>query len=153
MTAGNSPAERWLADRLMPARAPIVSCFTPLGLHLLREAPSSFHNEPDHGEDAQVETRGRGRSDGPAAVAERLPPCMGMIEPAGADTCFLELGGSTWENLAIHLCLMGVDFQVEEPAELLAEVRRLSERYSRAVDANASGIVPITAPATASAAK
>ena len=32
----------------------------------------------------------------------------------------------------MHLSLLGVDFEIIEPAELVEEVRRLSERYRRA---------------------
>jgi predicted DNA-binding transcriptional regulator YafY len=66
------------------------------------------------------------------AVAERLPPYMGLIEPIDERSCFFEAGASTFESLAMHLVLLGVDFEVAEPAELVQQVRRLSDRYRRA---------------------
>lgn len=67
-----------------------------------------------------------------AALAERLPPCIGLIEPIDEQNCFYETGASTYEGLALQLSLLGADFEVVEPAELMEEVRRLAERYRRA---------------------
>jgi len=67
-----------------------------------------------------------------ASIAERLPPCMGLIEPIDERSCFFETGASTYEGLAMRLSLVGVDFEIIEPVELVEEVRRLAERYRRA---------------------
>jgi len=67
-----------------------------------------------------------------AVIAERLPPCIGLIEPIDERSCFFETGASTYENLAMHLSLIGADFEIIEPVELVEEVRRLAERYRRA---------------------
>jgi len=64
-------------------------------------------------------------------MAERLPH-FGLVEPIDEKTCYFETGASTYENLAMHLSLTGVDFEVLEPAELIAEIRRLADRYRRA---------------------
>ena len=66
------------------------------------------------------------------AVAERLPPCTGLLEPIDERSCFFDTGASTYESLAMHLSLVGVDFEVIEPVELVEEVRRLAVRYRRA---------------------
>ncbi len=65
-------------------------------------------------------------------VAERLPPGIGIIEPIDGQSCFFEIGASTFESLAMHLVLLGVDFELTEPVELVDEVRRLTDRYRRA---------------------
>jgi predicted DNA-binding transcriptional regulator YafY len=65
-------------------------------------------------------------------VAKRLPPCIGLIEPIDEHSCFFDMGASTFENLAIHLVLLGVDFELTEPVELVDQVRRLTDRYRRA---------------------
>jgi predicted DNA-binding transcriptional regulator YafY len=62
-------------------------------------------------------------------VAERLPPYMGLIEPIDEHSCFFEIGAPTFESLAMHLSLLGVDFELSEPVELVEQVRRLSDRY------------------------
>jgi predicted DNA-binding transcriptional regulator YafY len=67
-----------------------------------------------------------------ATIAERLPPCIGLLEPIDEKSCFYETGASTYENLAMHLSLVGVDFEIIAPVELIEEVRRLAERYQRA---------------------
>ena len=67
-----------------------------------------------------------------AEVARRLPPCLGLIEPIDDRTCSFEAGASTYEGLAIHLALLGVDFEASEPAELVVQVRRLADRLQRA---------------------
>jgi predicted DNA-binding transcriptional regulator YafY len=66
-------------------------------------------------------------------IAERMPPSMGLLEPIDDCTCFYETGASSYEAVAMHLSLVGADFEIVEPAELVKEVRRLAERYRRAV--------------------
>ena len=65
-------------------------------------------------------------------VAQRMPPSMGMVEAIDGRSCWFETGGSSYEMLAIHVCLLGVDFEIVEPEELLKEVRRLAARFKRA---------------------
>jgi predicted DNA-binding transcriptional regulator YafY len=67
-----------------------------------------------------------------AAIADRIPAGVGLIEPIDGGSCFFETGASTFENVAIQLCLLGADFEIVEPAELMEEVRRMAERYQRA---------------------
>jgi predicted DNA-binding transcriptional regulator YafY len=67
-----------------------------------------------------------------AALMGRFPPHLGLIEPIDARSCFLETGASSYENIAMHLSLIGADFEIVEPAELMEEVRKLSDRYRRA---------------------
>jgi predicted DNA-binding transcriptional regulator YafY len=67
------------------------------------------------------------------AVAERLPPYIGLLEPIDEHSCYFDTGASTFEGLAMHLALLGVDFEVTEPAELVEQVRRLIDRYWRAI--------------------
>jgi predicted DNA-binding transcriptional regulator YafY len=62
-------------------------------------------------------------------AAERLPPCVGLIEPIDQHSCLLDIGASTFENLAVHLVMLGVDFELTEPLELVEQVRLLTERY------------------------
>ena len=66
-------------------------------------------------------------------IAKRLPPGIGLVEPIDEERCFLEIGSSTFESLAMHIALLGVDFEVTEPAELVNQVRQLAERYRRAI--------------------
>ena len=66
------------------------------------------------------------------AIASRLPTCAGLIEAIDDATCWFEAAASTWEYLAMNLVWSGVDFEVTDPPELLAEVQTLASRYTRA---------------------
>lgn len=65
-------------------------------------------------------------------VTQRLPQ-MGLVEAIDEHSCYFDTGGSTFEWLAMHLVLLGLDFELSGPPELVEEVRRLSERYGRAI--------------------
>ncbi len=69
------------------------------------------------------------------AVAAKLPPGIGLIEPIDGHSCFFSAAASTFESLAMHLVFLGVDFRIVEPRELVDEVRRLATRYRRATAA------------------
>lgn len=67
-----------------------------------------------------------------ADAAARLPICMGLLEPIDGSTCYFDMGGASWESLAMHLMLLGTDFTIEGPGELVTELIRLQERCARA---------------------
>ncbi len=64
--------------------------------------------------------------------ADGLYPGFGLIEPIDGRSCWLDTGASSYESLAMHLALLGVDFEVTGPPELEEQVRRMAERYRRA---------------------
>ncbi|WP_061295116.1 helix-turn-helix transcriptional regulator [Herbidospora cretacea] len=64
-------------------------------------------------------------------VRERLPSGA-RVESLGDDACVAEVGSDTPQLLACYLGMLGADFEVTEPAELVAEVRALADRYRRA---------------------
>ncbi|MGW7438433.1 helix-turn-helix transcriptional regulator [Streptomyces sp. NPDC054849] len=66
-----------------------------------------------------------------AAVAERINPAVGTVEALDAETCVLVTGADTVQTLAVHLGLLDFDFEVTGPAELVAHLRRLADRYAR----------------------
>jgi predicted DNA-binding transcriptional regulator YafY len=65
-------------------------------------------------------------------VTERINPAVGTVEPVDDRTCLLQTGADTIETLGVYLGMLGVDFTVTEPSELVAYVRELSRRYARA---------------------
>lgn len=67
-------------------------------------------------------------------VAERVPPLVGYLERVDADRCLLESGAHSLGMLALHIGLVGEEFEVEEPAELVDLVRALAGRLTRAVE-------------------
>jgi predicted DNA-binding transcriptional regulator YafY len=67
-----------------------------------------------------------------SVVTERINPAVGVVEPVDADTCVLHTGAGTIDSLAVHLGMLGVDFAVDDPPELVEHLRTLAERYARA---------------------
>ena len=66
------------------------------------------------------------------AVAKRVPASAGVLETIAEHSCMLHTGSHSLEGITIHLSMLGVDFQVHEPAELIDYIRRLTERLGRA---------------------
>ncbi|GAA2913262.1 YafY family protein [Streptomyces thioluteus] len=68
-----------------------------------------------------------------ASVAARLPGTMGEPEPVDGNTCRLAADVSDpLEWLAVRLAMLDCEFTVHEPPELVAHVRALGARISRA---------------------
>jgi predicted DNA-binding transcriptional regulator YafY len=66
-------------------------------------------------------------------VAERISPAVGTVEPVDEGSCVLHTGADTVETLAVYLGLIDADFHVTGPPELVAHLRRLADRYTKAV--------------------
>jgi predicted DNA-binding transcriptional regulator YafY len=67
------------------------------------------------------------------AVAARLPSWLGTPEPLDAHRCRLHTTtGDAVDWLAVRLAMLGVDFTVEGPEELVRCVRELGDRLVRA---------------------
>ncbi|HWB71543.1 MAG TPA: YafY family protein [Egibacteraceae bacterium] len=65
-------------------------------------------------------------------VAERLPPWAGVLEAVDDDTCVYRSATDSLEWLALLVGVLGVDFEVLEPAELVDCVRTIGRRFARA---------------------
>lgn len=65
-------------------------------------------------------------------LAERFGPWLGTITAIDDASCTLETGADNLEMLAAYLGLLGADFSVKEPPELVAAIRALATRYSAA---------------------
>jgi predicted DNA-binding transcriptional regulator YafY len=66
-------------------------------------------------------------------VAKRVPASAGVLEAIDGQSCMLNTGSHSLEGITIHVSVLGVDFVVHEPPELIEYVRRLSDRLGRAV--------------------
>ncbi|MFI6547141.1 helix-turn-helix transcriptional regulator [Streptomyces prunicolor] len=67
------------------------------------------------------------------AIAARIPAWLGTPEPLDADTCRLRATtGDAVHWLAVRLAMLGCEFTVQEPEELVWYVRELGERLTRA---------------------
>jgi len=70
-----------------------------------------------------------------ARITERINHTVGLVEPVDDDTCVLTTGGDTLDSLAVYLGLLGVDFEILDPPDLVEHVRMLADRYRRASSA------------------
>ncbi|MDI3407304.1 helix-turn-helix transcriptional regulator [Streptomyces cavernicola] len=68
-----------------------------------------------------------------ADAAQRISPSAGTLEAESESTCLLRTGAASLDVMVIHLMLLGVDFEVLEPAELTAHIRSARDRLSRAL--------------------
>ncbi len=62
-------------------------------------------------------------------ITRRVNPAVGTVTPVDENTCTLETGADTVDSLAVHLGLLGHDFEVTGPPELVAHLRTLATRY------------------------
>ncbi len=53
------------------------------------------------------------------------------MEAVDDATCVFVTGSDSIDGLAVHLSLLGLDFTVSEPPELVEHLRTLAERYAR----------------------
>ncbi|WP_405860619.1 YafY family transcriptional regulator [Streptomyces sp. NBC_01515] len=68
-------------------------------------------------------------------VAARIPAWLGTPEPLDEHSCSVRATtGDALDWLAVRLAMLGCDFTVHEPEELVRHVRELGERLSRAVN-------------------
>ena len=65
-------------------------------------------------------------------IASRFPTHWGSVEPIDAQTCEYRTGDDDLGWLAVRIAMLGVDFEVHEPPELIEHLRALGERLERA---------------------
>jgi predicted DNA-binding transcriptional regulator YafY len=66
-------------------------------------------------------------------AAKRIPAAIGVLETIDAHSCLLRTGGGSLDSLSVYLALLGFEFEVREPPELIERIRALGDRFSRAV--------------------
>ncbi|WP_254712033.1 YafY family protein [Streptomyces sp. TRM64462] len=72
-----------------------------------------------------------------AEAAELIGPSDGVLEAESDTTCLLHTGASSLDVLVIHVVLMGLEFEVVEPAVLDDHIRTVRDRLSRALERSA----------------
>lgn len=65
-------------------------------------------------------------------ITRRVPIHWGAIKPIDGRTCEYRTGDDDLRWLALRIAMLGVDFEVREPAELAEHVRALGARLHRA---------------------
>lgn len=69
----------------------------------------------------------------PAAdVIARINPTVGVVEAVDPASSVLVTGADSLETIAAYIGMLGMDFTVDAPAELVPHLRRVGERYLRA---------------------
>ena len=78
------------------------------------------------------------RVDAPAAaVLARINPAVGVVEAVADRTCVLVTGADSVELIAVYIGMLGMDFSVDGPPELVRQLTVVGERYRRAVAVDA----------------
>ncbi len=65
-------------------------------------------------------------------ITSRIPAHWGRVEPVDTDRCEYRAGDDDLRWLALRIAMLGVDFEVQEPPELVDHVRALASRLARA---------------------
>jgi predicted DNA-binding transcriptional regulator YafY len=66
-------------------------------------------------------------------VVARINPAVGTVEPHPDGGSVLVTGGDSLEVVAVWISMLGLDFSVSEPSELVEHVRTLAQRYAAAL--------------------
>ncbi|MDQ0960040.1 putative DNA-binding transcriptional regulator YafY [Streptomyces sp. B4I13] len=66
------------------------------------------------------------------ALAEHTSPTAGRLERYDDRSCLFHTGAATLDEIALHIALKGVDFEVLDPPELGDHLRALAARLTRA---------------------
>jgi predicted DNA-binding transcriptional regulator YafY len=98
-----------------------------------RDPPDAAAYVADSVTAAPYRYRVRARVHAPApVVAESVPPTVATVEAVDRDSCMLTTGGDSLAFIAMHLAILGHDFTVVEPAEMVEEIGMLANRFQAA---------------------
>ena len=70
-----------------------------------------------------------------AEMARRISPATGALESVGPRSCLLLAGVQSLDGLAVWMSTLGVEFEVQDPPEARAHLRKMGERALRAAGA------------------
>jgi predicted DNA-binding transcriptional regulator YafY len=73
-----------------------------------------------------------------ASVSDVVTPTAGVVTEVSADQCLLTIGSKSLDELAIWIAVLGFDFDVVDPPELVNHVRLLGARLTRAATSGRS---------------
>ncbi|MEV5444922.1 YafY family protein [Streptomyces sp. NPDC052644] len=71
----------------------------------------------------------------------------GVVEAESDTTCLLHTGAGTLDVLVMHVLLLGLEFEVVEPVELVGHLSSVRDRLNRALDRSAARPGPPGRPA------
>ncbi|MFG2345271.1 helix-turn-helix transcriptional regulator [Streptomyces phaeochromogenes] len=67
-------------------------------------------------------------------AAQRISPSAGTLEAESDGSCILRTGAASLDVMVIHVMLMGVEFEVLEPVELVEAIRTSRDRLTRTLE-------------------
>jgi predicted DNA-binding transcriptional regulator YafY len=67
-------------------------------------------------------------------VLARIDPTVGVVEILDEHTSALATGADSYETIAVYIGMLGLDFTVADPPELVAHIDLLAGRYRAAVE-------------------
>ena len=67
-------------------------------------------------------------------AAQRISPSAGTLEAESDVSCVLRTGAASLDVMVIHVMLMGVEFEVLEPVELVEAIRTARDRLTRTLE-------------------
>src|SRR5580658_8543838 len=130
LVAWDVPKEEWRTFRVDRMRKPETAAQrfkarSPPDDDLVRYVTQSLSQSP-------YQYRARVLLHSPAeALRERVTAYEGTLERVSENRCILQTGARSLESLAIFVAMLGVEFEVIEPADLVAAARKLGERRRR----------------------
>ena len=72
--------------------------------------------------------------DAPAQeVLSRIHAAVGIVESIDDNTCVLVTGADSLEIVAVYIGMLGLDFHVDGPPDLLTHLRTIGNRYLNAL--------------------
>ena len=77
-----------------------------------------------------------------ASVEPRLRYVGGEVEPLGDERCEYRTSDDHLDWLAMRIGMLGFEFEVHEPPELVERFREIAERFGRATPSPAGGTAP-----------
>ena len=69
-------------------------------------------------------------------VLSRINATVGVVESIDAQTCVLVTGADSFETMAVYIGMLGLEFRVAQPPELVEHLARLAGRYRRSVESS-----------------
>ena len=79
-------------------------------------------------------------------VLARINPTVGVVESVDDDHCVLVTGADSVQMIAVYIGMLGLDFHVTEPPELVEAVATVGERYRQAVPQSSTATSGTAAP-------
>jgi predicted DNA-binding transcriptional regulator YafY len=132
LTAREHPDLEWRVFRVdwMRLRFPGAARFAPQPLRGGDYASFVLRHVASTG----WKVRARILVDAPAQeVLGRINPAVGVVETVDDGHCVLVTGADSLETVAVWIGMLGIDFHVNQPPELVEHLRLLARRYQQSV--------------------